>query len=125
MYISKAVFTAEKPGIYNISYNIDMLAGESSIVFSGKAERTIEVINPITVVGADIRNLVIEPIYKGDGSISAYSASGTVYALWSDNTTTPYGSMFFFFGPDETRKNLNITLLINGKQYIYTVTVNR
>jgi len=124
-YISKAEFTAQKAGIYTISYNIDMFAGKSGIAFSGKAERTIKVISPVTIIGADIRDLVISPFYKADGSIKSYSASGTTYAIWSDNTAKPYSSIFFFFGPDETAKDINVTLNINSIQYTYTVAVKR
>lgn len=125
MYISKAEFTPQKAGIYTISYSIDMSAGESNIVFSGKIERIIEVTDPVTVAGADIRNLAIIPIYRDDGSIKAYSASGTIYTLWSNNTSTPYSSIFFAFGPDETEKNIDVTLYLNGVESIYTVTVKR
>lgn len=124
-YISKAFFTAEKPGIYNISYTINMTAGDSNTVFSKTVEKTIEVIDSVTLIGADIRDLEVTPIYNADGSISVYSAFGTIYALWSDNTATPNGSLFFFFNPDETTKNIDVTLNINGIPTIYTVTANR
>jgi hypothetical protein len=124
-YVSKALFTAEKPGVYNISYTIKMTAGDSDTVFSKTVERTIEVIDPRTVIGADIRDLEITPIYNTDGSISVYSAFGTIYALWSDNTTTQNSSFYFFFNPDETTKNIDVTFNIDGKLYTYTLTVNR
>lgn len=124
-YISKAAFIAEKPGIYNISYSIDMSAGKSDVAFSGKVERTIIVTNPVILAGADIRDLIIKPVYKSDGSISVYSAFGRVYALWSDHTATPYSSIFFYFGPNETEKNTSVTISSNGIQYKYVVTVRR
>lgn len=124
-YISKAVFIAEKPGIYNISYSINMFPGKSNVDFISKVEKTIEVIDPVTIAGADIRNLVIEPVYKADGSISAYTAFGTVYVLWSNQTTTPYSSIFFGFDPNETMKNINVTIPYNGVEYNYVITVKR
>ena len=124
-YISRAFFTAEKPGIYHISYTITMTAGDSDTTFSKTVERTIEVIDPHTVIGADLRDLEITPIYKADGSISVYSAYGTIYALWSDNTSTLNGSLYFFFSPNETTKNIDVTLNINGKLYTYMVNATR
>lgn len=124
-YVSKAVFKAEKPGTYTISYCIYMSSGGSTTAFYGKVEKTITVINPVTVVGAGIRNLVINPVYGTDGSIITYLASGSVYAIWSDQSATPCSSIFFSFGPDETVKNVDVTFTIGGVQYYYTVTVSR
>lgn len=124
-YISTASFTAENPGIYPISYTITMTAGDSATTFSKTVERTIKVIDSHTVTGADLRNLVITPIYKSGGSVSVYSAYGTIYVLWSDNTATQNGSVYFFFGADETTKNIDVTLNIDGKLYTYTVAVHR
>jgi hypothetical protein len=124
-YISKGVFTAENPGIHTISYTIIMVAGDSDTVFSKTVVRTIEVIDPRTVIGADIRDLQITPIYAADGSISVYKAYGTIYALWSDDTVTQKGSIYFFFNPSETTKNIDVTFTMDGKLYAYTVTVNR
>lgn len=124
-YNSQAVFTAEKPGIQTVSYTIKMVAGDSDTVFSKTVVRTIEVIDPRIVIGADIRDLQITPIYAADGSISVYKAYGTIYALWSDGTVTQKGSVYFFFNPDETTKNIDVTFNIDGKLYAYTVTVSR
>lgn len=124
-YISRASFTAEKPGIYHISYTITMTAGNSDTTFSKTVERTIEVIDPRTVIGADLKDLKITPIYKADGSISTYIAYGTIYALWSDNTSTLNSSVYFFFSPNETTKDIDVTLHINDQQYTYMVTVTR
>ncbi len=133
-YISKAKFTAEKPGIYNIRYTIQMTAGNSSTAFYKVVERTIEVIEVIevvdsievvTVIGALISDLTVKPIYKADGSISAYSASASTCILWSDNTSTPYGSIYFNFGPDEISKDVRVTLNVKGIVYNYYVPVTR
>lgn len=124
-YISKALFTAEKPGSYNISYTIKMTSGNSDTVFYKTVERQVEVIDTVTVVGALIKDLTVTPLYNADDTISAYKAYGTVHVLWSDNTTTPNGSLYFFFGPEETSKDIEVTLYVDGIQYKYIVTVNR
>jgi hypothetical protein len=124
-YISKAFFTAVKPGVYPISYTITMTAGDSNTTFSKTVERTIEVIDPRTVIGAELRDIEITPIYNEDGSVSVYSAYGTIYALWSDATSTPNGSLYFFFSPEETTKNLDLTLNIDNTLYTYNVNVTR
>lgn len=51
-YISEAVFQADKPGIYTISYEITMYAGKSNIAFTGKIERTIEVTGMFLLVSS-------------------------------------------------------------------------
>lgn len=124
-YISTAVFTADKPGVYTLEYKIIMRAGKSNTYFTGSAVHIINIINPVTVAGAEIKNLAIRPVTRSDGSIAAYSAIGDVYILWSDNTGTLYNRMFFFFGPNETVKNVNVTFNIDGITYTYTVPVER
>ncbi|MGB7606510.1 MAG: hypothetical protein WBL93_13655 [Lutisporaceae bacterium] len=124
-YISEAYFLAEEPGIYNVSYTISMTAGESGTVFSNTVEKIIEVVDSVTLAGAVIKDLKVTPIYLEDGSISCYSAYISIYALWSDNTTTYNSSMYFFFEPDETSKHIDVILYIDGTPYTYTVTVDR
>jgi hypothetical protein len=125
-YTSKAVFKPVKAGTYVISYSITMTSGGSATIFSKKVERTIEVVNPITVVGATAKNLNLSPIYNVNGEILYYRACGQVYALWSDNSEIPTGSsVYFFFGPDETSKDVNVTFSVEGKQYNYTIIINR
>lgn len=125
-YISKATFKADKEGIYNISYTIKMTSGNSDTVFYKTVKRTVEVVNPVKVVGAVIRNLNVIPIYNGEGNIAYYRACGEVYALWSDKSETPDGSsVYLFFGSEETSKDVSVTLNVDGKQYDYIVTVNR
>jgi hypothetical protein len=124
-YTSEAVFQADIPGIYTISYEITMYAGNSGTTFIGRVERTIEVISTVTLAGADIRNLTVTPVYRSDGSIAYYEASGKIYSLWSDGTAVAYGSVYFGFGAYETSKNINVTIYDNGIQYVYIVTVNR
>lgn len=124
-YTSEAVFQADKPGIYTISYEITMHAGNSDTTFIGRVERTIEVISTVTLAGADIRNLTVIPVYRSDGSIAYYEASGKIYSLWSDGTAVLYGSIYFCFGANETSKDLNVIIYNKGIQYVYIVTVNR
>ena len=120
-YTSQAVFQEDEPGIYTISYEITMYAGNSDTAFICKVERTIEVISNVTLTGIDIRNLTVIPVYKTDGSIAYYDASGKIYSLWSDGTEVLYGSIYFCFGANETSKNLNVTIYNNNIQYAYIV----
>lgn len=124
-YTSEAIFQADNPGIYTISYEITMNAGNSSTTFSGRVERTIEVIGSLTLKGAEIRELTVTPAYQNDGSIAYYNAAGKIYTLWSDGTSVLYGSIYFCFGANETSKNINVRILEDDNQYIYAVTVNR
>jgi hypothetical protein len=124
-YISKASFTAERPGRYYISYTINMTSGSSNTVFTKKVERTIVVADSAKVVGALIKDLTVKPVYRSDGSISAYRAFGATYALWSDNTSALNGSVCFSFSPEETSTDVDVTLYINDRPYSYTVTVTR
>lgn len=124
-YLSKAAFTAEKPGVYQIRYWIRMTAGNSNTAFEREVERTIEVTGQTTVVGAAVRNLSTSPVYRQDGSISAYSAAGRIYILWSDGSATPGGAVYFYFGSDEISKTIRVSFYQNGNTYIYPVTVTR
>ena len=124
-YVSNATFVANNAGVYNVKYLIKMKAGKSDTCFTTAATYTINVINPITVIGAEIRNLSIKPVIRPDVSISMYSANGDIYALWSDGTSTSYGKTYFFFGLTETSKKVNISLNINNKIYNYQVIVTR
>lgn len=125
-YVSKAAFIAEKAGIYHISYTIKMTSGSSDTTFYKQVIRTIEVVNPVTVVGAVIKNLNVIPVYNTEGSIIYYRACGLVYTRWSDGSETPNdSSVYFFFGPNETSKDISATLNVEGRQYSYIVTVNR
>lgn len=124
-YVSNAVFVANNAGVYNVKYLIKMRAGKSDTYFTATAIYTINVINPVTVIGAEIRNLSIKPVIRPDGSISVYSASGDIYALWSDGTSTSYGKTYFFLGSTETSKKVNISLNISNKIYNYQVIVTR
>lgn len=124
-YVSAAVFTAEKPGIYTVEYKIVMSAGKSNRRFIGTAVQTINVTAPITVTGAEIRIASLRKITRPDGSVSLYSAAGDIFTVWNDNSKTYYGRIFFFYGPNEVSKNIDVTLNIEGKVYKYTVAVAR
>ncbi len=124
-YISTAVFNADKPGIYTIRYSIIMEAGKSDRKFTGTAICTVNVSEPITVTGAEVRNLTFRPLTRPDGSIYAYSAMGDIYTVWSNNTSSLYGRTFFIFSSNETVKDVDVTLYIEDKHYRFTVTVSR
>lgn len=65
-----------------------------------------------TFAGADIRDLVVTPVLRSDGSISAYRASGNIYSLWNNGTAVLYGFVSFTFGADETSKNMPVTSIV-------------
>lgn len=126
-YMAEALFQADKPGIYTIGYEIAMDAGKGDTTFIGKVERTIEVIGTtVTLTGADIRDLVVTPLLRSDGSISAYKASGNIYSLWSDGSAVLCNSIVcFFFGVNETSKNVTVTIYDKGINHTYVITVNK
>lgn len=124
-YVSEALFQADTPGIYTIGYEIEMDAGKSDTSFTGRVERTIEVTGTITLAGADIRDLAVTPMFRSDGSISAFKASGNIYSLWSDGSAVLYGSVCIFFGVDETSKNVNVTICDKGINHTYVITVSK
>jgi len=124
-YVSTAGFSSDKPGTYKVEYSILMKAGNSDKCFWGKAVETITVYEEKkTVVGADIKKLTITPAVKSDGS-TIYSALGTTYVLWSDGTSEPYGTVYFFFQENEYSKNIDVVFNIDGQIYKYAVTVIR
>ena len=124
-YISKAVFYADKPGTYVINYEIKMSAGNSSRSFTGTVEKTIKVINCMTVQGADIRNIVFNEVTDTDGNISGYSVNGITYILWRDGSATPYGSISFFMRADEISRDVRVSFTVDGVNYLYVVTIDR
>lgn len=124
-YVSEAVFHQDKPGVYTISCDIIMCAGKSSTTFVSRVERTIEVTGSVTLKGAEIRDLTAKPVYCSDGSVACYDASGRIYSLWSDGTANLYGSIYFYFGADETSKTVNVTIYDKGIKYVYPLAVNR
>lgn len=124
-YVSTAIFKADKPGIYTVTYKIQMNTGNTNTFFEGTAFTTIEVRNPVTVVGADIRDLVIKPLLKPEGTVSGYLVQGNTYIVWSNNTSTLYGTVSFFMGTYEISKDIYVMFNVEGKQYTYNVTVTR
>jgi len=124
-YISTAEFSADTPGVYQVEYSIILQAGKSDKCFGGKAVKIITVSGEEkSIVGADIKDLLISPVVRKDGS-EIYSAFGTSHVLWSDNTSKPYGAVYFYFQENEYSKNIDVTFNIDGKAYCYTVTVTR
>lgn len=124
-YISSAVFTAGEPGIYTVTYDIQMKAGKSDVLFAGNASKTIEVTGSAVVTGAEIRGLVVTPIKNSQGDIVSYLACGYTYILYSDGTSKEYGFISFYFGVNETEKDISVTVYEDGKYYTYTVRVSR
>jgi hypothetical protein len=124
-YKSTATFKTDKAGIYIVKYTIIMEAGKSGTIFVSEGTCTIEVIGNKSVIGAEIRNLTVKPVYRSDGSISMYSASGNIYALWSNNTSTLYSSVFFNFGINETSKSIGVTIVASEIKNTYTLIVYR
>lgn len=126
-YMSEALFKADKPGIYTISYEIAMDAGKSDTTFIGRVERTIEVTGtPVTLVGAEIRNLsALTPLFWLDGSLRAYQASGDIYSLWSDNTAVSCNSsVSFYFGVNSSSTNVTVYIYDDKNiKHSYLITV--
>lgn len=124
-YVSVAVFSADKPGTYKVEYSIVMQAGNSGTYFKGKVVETINVYEEDKkVIGAEIRDLTITPVIGTDG-ITAYSALGTTYVLWSDNTSDPYGTVYFYFQENEYSKTVDVTFNMERQVYTYSVLVTR
>ncbi len=90
-YISTAIYTAESPGTYTITYSINMSSGANTSKFSGSNSITIEVVDPVTVIGAELRNIKSATLINSDGSIRGYVGSGEVYALYSNGTSKNTG----------------------------------
>lgn len=124
-YVSTAIFTAEEPGIYTVSYTIQMQAGKSMVLFSATASKTIEVTGEKTVKGVEIKNLTVNPVRNTAGDVVSYLAVGNIYILWSDGTSTLYGTTSFFFGPDQYSKEVTVKVYVDGDCYSFTVDVSR
>lgn len=129
LYTSTAVFTAKNPGTYTITYRITMQSGHNGMIHFGKATRIITVEDPlksvITITGVEIRDLLLTRLTNSDGTVSGYFATGNVYTLWSNNTSTLYGTIGFLFGSDESTKDVNVTIDAGGQAYSFIKTVTR
>lgn len=126
-YLSKAVFMEEKAGIYTVKYNIFMEAGKSNKVFMGEASIDIEVkeAESISVKGAKIDNLIIKEITNQYSGNVYYAAQGNTYIVWSDNSLTPYSTIFFVFQQNEFSKDVNVSFTVNSEKYDFLVNVTR
>jgi hypothetical protein len=113
-YVSTAEFKAKmtvKP-----QYRIIMTAGKSGVSFTGKAQTTIVVVSkPVEVVGIEVKNIRPDPQLPGE-----YLAD--IYAVLSDGTLRPEGSIFFSIPSGQTSKILY--LVVAGKRYTCTVNVS-
>jgi hypothetical protein len=125
IYASSATFTTDKPGVYEVKYYIDMTTGNGDTTFGGSGTCVIEVKGEVKILGAEISDVCMEAVYWPDGRLEGYSAMGNVYIIRSDNTRSLYGTMFFFFEPEELKKDMEVTIEEAGKTYNFTVTVTR
>ena len=125
MYISKAKFYAERPGIYTITYSITMKAGKSKMVFLGRASKTIEVVDSVKFTGVEINDVSVTPVNNSSGEVIGYSAMGNVYTVWSDGSSKLYGTTYFFFSPNQISRYVYVTVWVDGEEYVYKVNVSR
>lgn len=112
-YISTAQFTAKEAA--SVQYNIIMEAGNGKC-FEGQAQTTVEVDNPVSVVGALVKNVTPVP------SITGFY-TGDIYVIFSDGTMTLSGTTYFAMGENETSKNLDVVVMVDGVQYEFVVEV--
>lgn len=118
-YQSTAEFKPQKPGTYTITYSIYMSAGNGKAVFCGNASKTIEVIGKTEVIGITIKNIKVIPM----GNV--YLVSGDVYLVWSDDSTTLYSSVVYFFGENETNRDVSLTVPVGDGVVTYCLSVSR
>jgi hypothetical protein len=110
-YISEAVFNADKPGTYTISYVIMMDAGSSETEFIGRVERTIE------VIGAPTFEVKVENLQLSTSGRISF----VINQVWSDGRIIWLGSKSFFFDTNETSRDFSV--LIDNNIW-GTVTIN-
>jgi hypothetical protein len=113
-YVSTAEFKADVT--VNVQYRIIMTAGKSKVSFTGQSETTVVVSKPApaVVVGIEVKNIRPDPQLAGE-----YLAD--IYAVLSDGTLRPEGSMFFSIPSGQTSKTLYLT--VEGKRYTYIVNI--
>ncbi len=124
-YLSTAEFSPTEAGTYEITYQIDMEAGNSDVVFTGTVKKIVNVTDTKTVIGAEIKNVTSTPIVSG-GVITHYMVSGQAYAIWSDGTETDLNqSIFLFFSPNEYQRQVRVSFSLEGETYEFIATVSR
>lgn len=124
-YVSEAQFTPNQAGTYTITYTVQMYTGNNELKFISSASKTIEVISDVKeVIGLEVINVNAYPNTNADGSIRGYSVLGELNVLWSDNTSTPYGTVAYFFLPNEKSRVVNPTVNINSQEYSFPVTIS-
>lgn len=124
-YVSVSTFTADTPGTYTVSYDIEMTAGKSHSVFKGTQNLTIEVIDSKTIKEVSIENIVFLEVINADGTIVSYNAIGEIIVTLNNGETINYGTIFTTLGKDVLSKDVDVTIDLHGEQHIYTVTVSR
>lgn len=124
-YLSTAEFTPNEAGTFEIIYKMDMEAGNSGVLFSGMARKTVIVTDTKTVIGAEIKNITQSPVMNGE-IITSYRVTGQAYAIWSDGTETDLNqAVFLFFKPDELQKEVLISFSLEGKAHQFKASVVR
>ena len=129
-YASTSTFKASTAGEYTITYDIAMNAGKSGVTFIGSNSITITVIDPATIVGATVKNLVFTPKIEELGkdkipTIVGYDGTGEIYALWSDGKLTDTGAIadFHYGRGEKATKTITVTFIVNGIEYIFDTDV--
>lgn len=124
-YISEANFTPTQAGTYTITYTITMYTGNNEEKFIGRGTKTLEVLaDAKEVIGLEVRNVVAYPNIAADGTLKGYSVLGELFVLWNDQTTSSYGTVGYYFLPNETLRVVNITVNIDNQQYTFPVTIS-
>lgn len=124
-YISEANFTPNQAGTYTITYTITMYTGNNEEKFIGRGTKTLEVLaDAKEVIGLEVRNVVAYPNIAADGTLKGYSVLGELFVLWNDQTTSSYGTVGYYFLPNETLRVVNITVNIDNQQYTFPVTIS-
>ncbi len=124
-YISEATFTPNQTGTYTITYTAKMYAGKSKTEFISNASITVAVISDVKeVIGLEVRDITANPNIAADGTIKGYYVLGKLYVLMNDNTSISYGTVGYYFLPNEEFREVNITVNINDMKYTFPVTIS-
>ena len=124
-YVSTGVFKATEPGVYTITYTIDMFAGKSGNVFSKSVSETIEVIDSTHIKDIVIDNLIVSEDKDFLGEVVGYTGMGVIEVVWSNGEVTEYGTLFVYFGVDQYSKDVEVSVKIEDETFSKIVTVNR
>ncbi len=114
-YISTAQVTAKE--LVSVQYNITMTAGNGGD-FVGQASTTVELDNPVSVVGAVIKN--VTPVSWMTGFYT-----GDIYLIFSDGTTIKNGCTYFGISEEQVSRIVDVSVLVNDIQYNFNVEVSK